>query len=117
MSSNWYLHNKKKNINEMSQKFGISPLTSVILCNRNIYDDSDVKKILSSDISDTHDAKLLPDVDIACKILNEYINNKRNIRIIGDYDIDGVCATYILYDAIKNLGGVVLLMDMVLIIQ
>ena len=107
MSSNWYLHNKKKNINEMSQKFGISPLTSVILCNRNIYDDSDVKKILSSDISDTHDAKLLPDVDIACKILHEYINNKRNIRIIGDYDIDGVCATYILYDAIKNLGGVV----------
>lgn len=105
MTSNWYLYNKKKNVNEMSQKFGISPLTSVILCNRDIYEDEDVKKILSSSINDLNDEGLLPDIDKACVVLNSYIKEGKNIRIVGDYDIDGVCSTYILYDAIKNVGG------------
>ena len=43
---NWVIYNKKKNIAEMSQKFGITPITSVLLCNRDIYEDDDVRKIL-----------------------------------------------------------------------
>lgn len=105
MKTDWFLYNKRKNIKEMSQKFGISPLTSVILCNREIYDDEEVKKILSEDINELNDASLIPDVDKASEILNEYILAKKNIRIVGDYDIDGVCSTYILYDAIKRLGA------------
>lgn len=105
MKSNWFLYNKKKNINEMSQKFGIDPLTSVILCNRDITADDDVKKILSANIEDINDSKLLPDVDKASEILKKYIDAGKSIRIVGDYDIDGVCSTYILYDAIKNVGG------------
>ena len=106
-SSNWILYNKKRNIKEISQKFGITPLTSVILCNRDIFDDSDIEKILSSNLSDMNEARLLPDVDMAIKIIKESIDGKKNIRIVGDYDIDGVCATYILYDSIKRLGGIV----------
>lgn len=105
MKTDWFLYNKRKNFKEISQKFGITPLTSVILCNREIYDDEEVKKILSEDISDLNDASLIPDVDKAAGILHEYILAKKNIRIVGDYDIDGVCATYILYDSIKRLGA------------
>ena len=105
MSSNWFLHNKRNSIKEVSQKLGLKPLTSVILCNREIYEEDDIKKMLSSDINDINGANLLPDVDKATKILNEYIKNKKRIRIVGDYDIDGVCATYILFDAIKKLGA------------
>lgn len=105
MKTDWFLYNKRKNFKEISQKFGITPLTSVILCNREIYDDEEVKKILSEDTSDLNDASLIPDVDKAADILHEYILAKKNIRIVGDYDIDGVCATYILYDAINRLGA------------
>ena len=104
MKSNWFLHNKKRNIKEMMQKYGIDALTSVILCNREIYADSDIRKILSTDLNDLNDEKLLPDIDKAVGILNEFIKENKKIRIVGDYDIDGVCSTYILYDSIKKLG-------------
>ena len=104
MKSNWFLHNKKRNIKEMMQKYGIDALTSVILCNREIYEDSDIRKILSIDLNDLNDEKLLPDIDKAVGILNEFIKENKKIRIVGDYDIDGVCSTYILYDSIKKLG-------------
>lgn len=102
---NWVIYNKKKNIAEMSQKFGITPITSVLLCNRDIYEDDDVRKILSSDINDINDPKLLPDIDKAAKYVYDAIKEKKSIRIVGDYDIDGVVATYILYDALKHLGA------------
>ena len=105
MNSNWFLHNKRNSIKEVSQKLGLKPLTSVILCNREIYEEDNIKKMLSSDINDINDASLLPDVDKATMVLNEYINNRKRIRIVGDYDIDGVCATYILFDAIRKLGA------------
>ena len=105
MNSNWFLFNKKKNINEMKQQYGISALTSVLLCNRDIYEDSEVKMILSSNLNDLNNPSLLPDIDKGIEILHEHIKNNRKIRIVGDYDIDGVCSTYILYDSIKRLGA------------
>lgn len=105
MKSNWFLYNRSKDIKNMTQKFGIDALTSVILCNRNIYEDDAVKKILSNNINDINDAKLLPDVDKAVSILKEYIDSNKKIMIVGDYDVDGVCSTYILYDTIKKLGA------------
>ena len=105
MNSNWFIFNKKKNINEMKQKYGISALTSVLLCNRDIYEDSEVKMILSSNLNDLNNPSLLPDIDKGIEILHEHIKNNRKIRIVGDYDIDGVCSTYILYDSIKRLGA------------
>ena len=105
MKTDWFLYNKRKNFKEISQKFGITALTSVILCNREIYDEEEVKKILSEDVNDLNDASLMPDVDKASEILHEYILFKKSIRIVGDYDIDGVCSTYILYDALRRLGA------------
>lgn len=105
MNSNWFLYNKQKNIKEISQKFGLSALASVFLCNREVSTFEEIEKILSSDINDINAASLLPDIDKASKILDESIKANKKIRIVGDYDIDGVCATYILYDSIKRLGA------------
>lgn len=107
MSTKWFLHNKIKNVKQISQKHGIDPIASVILSNREIYEDGDIKKILSSDINEMNDEKLLPDIDRAVEILHQYIKDKKSIRIVGDYDIDGVCSTYILYDSINKLGTTV----------
>ena len=105
MNSNFVVYNKKRNIKEISQKFGIMPLTSVILCNRDIFEENEIKKILSSELSDLNEARLLPDVDKAAKIIHDYVEAGKKIRIVGDYDVDGVCSTYILYDSIKRLGA------------
>ena len=105
MNSNFVLYNKKKNIKEISQKYGITPLTSVILCNREIFDDSEIKKILSSDLNDLNEARLLPDVDKAAKYIHDAIKSNKKILIVGDYDVDGVCATFVLYDSLKNLSA------------
>lgn len=105
MNSNWYIFNKKKNVEIIKQKYGISYLTSVILCNRDIYRDEDIKMIFSSNIDDLNSYNLLPDVDKGIEILHEYVNDNKNIRIVGDYDIDGICSTFILYDTIKKLGA------------
>ena len=105
MNSNFVLYNKKKNIKEISQKYSLIPLTSVILCNREIFDDSEIEKILSSDLCDLNEAKLLPDVDKGANIIHEAISEKKKIMIVGDYDVDGVCATFILYDSLMKLSA------------
>ena len=105
MNSNWYIYNKKKNAKAISDKFGISPLMAILLCNRDVTDEKEVSKMLSSDINDINDEKLLPDIDKAVDILYQNIKDNKKIRIVGDYDIDGICSTYILYEALKNIGA------------
>lgn len=105
MKANWFIYNKRKNFKEISEKFGISQLLSIILCNRDINSDSDVKLMLSTSLDDILDEKLLPDIDKATDILHTYIKNNKSIRIVGDYDIDGVCSTYILLESLRNIGA------------
>ncbi|MCQ2609979.1 MAG: single-stranded-DNA-specific exonuclease RecJ, partial [Lachnospiraceae bacterium] len=103
--NNWVIYNKKCDEKKISEDFNISPLLVRILNNREISSHDDIKMMLSSDINDLHDEKNLPNIDKAVDIIIDKIKNKKHIRIIGDYDIDGVCSTYILYDAIKKMGG------------
>ena len=105
MNSNWYIYNKRKNAKAISDKFGISPLMAILLCNRDVTDEKEVSKMLSSDINDINDEKLLPDIDKAVDILYQNIKDNKKIRIVGDYDIDGICSTYILYETLKNIGA------------
>lgn len=105
MNSNWYIYNKRKYAKAISEKLGISPLLSIILCNRDVTDEKEAIKLLSSDINDINSEKLLPDIDKAVDILYQNIKDGKSIRIVGDYDIDGICSTYILYEPLKNIGA------------
>lgn len=102
--SNWILKSKKVD-KTLMKNLQVSPLLAKIFVNRNIDTEKNIKMILSSDINDLNDEKLLPDIEKATEFIKNKIIEKKHIRIVGDYDIDGVSSTYILYDAFSKLGA------------
>lgn len=90
---------------EMAKKYGIDPLIARIIRNRDIIDEKEITEYLYGGKEALHNPHLLKDVDKAAEIIAEGIAEKKTMRIIGDYDIDGVNATYILLDGIRRCGG------------
>ena len=83
------------------------PILARLIRNREITDEEEIRLYLNGTIAELHDGILMKDMDRAVEILSEKIREKKPIRVIGDYDIDGVNATYILLEGIEKLGGVV----------
>lgn len=102
--SNWILKNKKVD-KTLMKNLQVNHLLAKIFVNRNIDDEKNIKMILSNNIDDLNDEKLLPDIEKATEFIKNKIAEKKHIRIVGDYDIDGVSSTYILYDALSLLGA------------
>ena len=102
---NWVVINKKADFNALAPKFGINPVTARLIRNREVLTEEDFEQYLSGDIRHLNDPHLLKDVDRLCAILKDKIEQQKMIQIIGDYDIDGVMATYILYCGIRRVGG------------
>lgn len=103
----WLVHMKKADFESIGKKFNINPIIARIIRNRDIEDIKEIDKYLNSSLGDMNSAWLMKDMEKAVNILNEKIAEKKKIRIIGDYDIDGVCATYILYDGLRSLNACV----------
>ena len=76
-----------------------------MLNNRGIVDDDDLRLMLSDDINDLIDENKLPDILKGVNFIKEKIEQHKKIKIVGDYDVDGVCSTYILYKAFTELGA------------
>ena len=102
---NWSIYNKRADFDDISKKFNVSKLTAKILCNRDIKTYEEIEKILSNDLDDLNDEALLPDIDKAASAIIDDIKNKKHIRIVGDYDVDGITSTYVLYDALKYVDA------------
>ena len=101
----WIEIRKGGNFMEMAKKYGIDPLIARIIRNRDIIDEKEITEYLYGGKEALHNPHLLRDVDKAAEIIAEGIAEKKAMRIIGDYDIDGVNATYILLDGIRRCGG------------
>lgn len=101
----WIEIRKGGNFMEMAKKYGIDPLIARIIRNRDIMDEKEITEYLYGGKEALHNPHLLKDVDKAAEIIAEGIAEKKAMRIIGDYDIDGVNATYILLDGIRRCGG------------
>lgn len=101
----WIEIRKGGNFMEMAKKYGIDPLIARIIRNRDIIDEKEITEYLYGGKEALHNPHLLKDVDKAVEIIVEGIAEKKAMRIIGDYDIDGVNATYILLDGIRRCGG------------
>lgn len=101
----WIEIRKGGNFLEMAKKYGIDPLIARIIRNRDIIDEKEITEYLYGGKETLHNPHLLKDVDKAAEIIAEGIAEKKAMRIIGDYDIDGVNATYILLDGIRRCGG------------
>lgn len=101
----WVLLRKGADFEAIGRKYGISPRTASLIRNRDIIGDEAVHNYLNGMITDLHDGMLMKDMDRAVDILLEKIKEHRKIRIIGDYDIDGVNSVYILLEALEALGA------------
>lgn len=101
----WFVSMKKADFNEIGEKYGISPILARLIRNRDIVSDEEIGFYLNGTIADLFDGMLMKDMDRAVEILSEKIKEGAPIRVIGDYDIDGVNATYVLQEGIAKLGG------------
>lgn len=96
---------KKADFNRIAEKYHISPITARLIRNRDITGDDEIDLYLNGTIADLCDGMLMRDMDRAVEILAEKIREEKKIRVIGDYDIDGVNATYILQEGLAGLGA------------
>ena len=101
----WFIHSKKADFNEIGKKFNISPVMSRIIRNRDIIGDDEIAKYLNGGLDDLYSPFLLDGMKDAVELIFSEIEKNTKIRIIGDYDIDGVCATYILLKGLETLGA------------
>lgn len=101
----WFITMKKADFNRIGEKYHISPILARLIRNRDIIGDDAIDFYLNGTIADLYDGMLMKDMDCAVEILAEKIREEKRIRVIGDYDIDGVNATYILQEGLSGLGA------------
>lgn len=101
----WFVINKGADFAEIAKRFGISPVTARLIRNREVMGDEAIARYLKGGIGELYDPHLLLDSDRLTDILVQKISEQKKIRVIGDYDIDGVMSTYILYKGITRCGG------------
>lgn len=104
MESKWMLYTKRAEFEKISARFNISPVLARIIINRDIKEE-DFPIFLQNDLKLMHNAGGLTGIEKAYEIIMEEIESGRKIRVVGDYDIDGVCSSYILVKALKYFGA------------
>lgn len=103
----WVVSAKKADFQQIANKFGIDPVVARLIRNREQITDEEIDTYLHGKITELHSWKLLKGMESLLDILTEKIKEQKKIRIIGDYDIDGVCSTYILLKGLKRAGAAV----------
>lgn len=101
----WMMYTKRADFQAIADEFGISPVTARIMRNRDVVGEEAIRRYLYGKIEDLYSPSLLKDGEKAAELLREKAAEGKTIRIIGDYDIDGVCSTCILYTALRRVGA------------
>ena len=101
----WFVTTKKADFNKISEQFHISPVLARIIRNRDVMEEEEIRIFLSGTLKDLHDPEEMTDLVKGCNVILERIKEGAMIRIIGDYDIDGICSTHILKRALQMAGA------------
>jgi len=101
----WFIYTKKADFAKISEDFHISPILARIIRNRDIISYEEIERFLHPDLSQMYDPFLMKGMDEGISIMHDHISRNKKIRIVGDYDTDGVCSSYILSTYFKNLGA------------
>ena len=101
----WILKNKKADVERLEQELGLSKAVCRVLANRGVTERSQAEVYLQPRRAALHDASLLKNAEKAAETVLQGIREKKRIRIIGDYDVDGVMATFLLYKVLHFLGA------------
>ena len=105
MNEQWIEIRKSGDYVKMGEELGISPVCARIMRNRGLTDVSLMRSFIEEAKDYGHDAFLLYSMNVLVKVVLGKIRDKEKIRIIGDYDVDGICATFILYKGLSYLGA------------
>lgn len=101
----WVIKMKKADFQAIAGKYHISPIVARLIRNRDVINEEDIDGYLNGTLADLHDGMRMRDMDKAVEILSGKVREGAPIRVIGDYDIDGVNATYILQEGLMRLGA------------
>ena len=101
----WFIASKRADFNKIGEIFHISPVTARLMRNRSLTTVREMQRYLYGSLSDLYDSHLLKDADKGAEIIKEKIETGKKIRIISDYDVDGVSSNYILYQGLKRCGA------------
>lgn len=101
----WLVAAKRADFQEWSRKFDIDPVLARIIRNRDVTEEKEVYAFLYGTINDSHSPWMLKGMDLTVELLEEEIHKKKHIRVIGDYDVDGICSSYILSSGLEALGA------------
>lgn len=99
----WVIAAKKADFEAIGKQFHIDPVIARILRNREIYNEAEIDNFLNGDLGKLHSPHLLKDIDRAVEKIFEAIAEKKKIRVVGDYDADGICSSYILKEGLSLL--------------
>ncbi len=103
----WFIKNRQGDYSKIAEKYGISDILVKLIANRSIHSEEALTQYLHPSLSQLHDPMLMKDIKKAVAILKDKIEKKQSIRIVGDYDVDGVMSTYILYTGLCRVGAIV----------
>ena len=101
----WVLLRKGADFERIGKKFHISPRLACLIRNRGVIGDKAMETYLNGQLSGLSDGNLMKDMKKAVRIIKKKIEEHKKIRVIGDYDIDGVNAVYILLEGLRGLGA------------
>ena len=103
MNKKWQIYEtNEEEVKKVKSKYQLNELLATILVNRNIIKEDDIRLFLNPTRDDFYDPFLLSDMDKAVKTMWTAIKEKKKVRVIGDYDADGICSSYILEKAIRE---------------
>jgi len=101
----WIVTAKRADFNKIAASCGISPVLARLIRNRDVLGEEETEQFLRGTTEDLHDPRLLPDAEKAVSILAGKVREGKRIRIIGDYDVDGICSSYILWHSFRSFGN------------
>lgn len=105
MKQDWRIFAKKADFNALAARFGIDPVLARIIRNRDVITEEEYEQYLFGTLDSVHSPESMLDIDLGADIIASSIEAGESIRIVGDYDVDGVMSTYILYDALSRAGA------------
>ncbi|MGO1470146.1 MAG: single-stranded-DNA-specific exonuclease RecJ, partial [Tissierella sp.] len=101
----WFVRNKNIDYRQISKDVGISPTISKILINREISSKDSIEMFLHGSLNNLHPSTSMKDIEKAGELIKKNISGDKKIRIVGDYDVDGVMSIYVLYTSLLKLGA------------
>ena len=101
----WTVCNKSGDIKSIMNNFGVTASTARLLINRGKTTEKDIREYLFPDESMIHSPGLLRNLAEAADVIEDKLSHRKKIRVIGDYDVDGIMSTYILSDMLRILGA------------